>query len=434
MHATNQLRFLAGFYFSPARTASRVLDEGSWWAAALLAAAMCLPFAVLMSSPQAWQMLPMLASELGTYPPEELEALIKGQAAFHAPEHGVMAIRLASSPFQMLLLLAAFFAPALICAGTWAARQAGSIGMLLQRDFGAACTGVLMAFAASHAPMAIAGVWLMRQPVPARQAGIGLVGDVWIGCLILFAIFAAFVAQALWGVTIAPAAVCVGTGLAAMAGGVWMYPFLRPILWMFASPCLLYYAWSASQGNLWAIGNAFRSRGNLRRQLEAEASNPHDADAQYQIGLLLAQRRQYTEAIERFERAIKIDADFAEAYFELGRIARQQNRLPEAIEYLNRAARLNDKLQFSDVWREIGATHLAAGQLAEAETALRKFADRRTHDPEGLYLLGEVLRESQPAEAQELYRRAAESAVGAPAHLLREARHWASLANKRRVR
>ncbi len=434
MHAANQLRFLAGFYFSPARTASRVLDEGSWWAATLLAAVMCLPFAVLMSNPQAWQMLPMLASELGTYPPEQLEALMKAQAAFRAPEHGVMAIRLASSPFQVLLLLAAFFAPALICAGTWAARQAGSFSLLIQRDFGAACTGVLMAFAASHAPLALAGVWLINQPMPARQAGIGLVGDVWIGCLIVLIVFVAFLAQALWGVTIWAAAVCAGAGLAAMASGVWMYPFLRPILWMFASPCLLYYAWGASQGNLWAIGNAFRSRGNLRRQLEAEATNPHDADAQYQIGLLLSQRRQYTEAIQRFERAVKIDADFAEAHFELGRVARQQNRLTEAIDYLNRAARLNDKLQLNDVWREIGATHLAAGQLNAAETALRKFVDRRSHDPEGLYLLGEVLRVSHPAEAQELYQRAVESAIGAPAHVQREARHWASLASKRLVR
>ena len=431
MHAANQLRLLAGFYFSPARTASRILDEGNWWAAALLAAVMCLPFAVLMSTPQAWQMLPMLASEL---PPEQLEALLKAQAAVHTPEHGVMAIRLASSPFQMLLLLAAFFTPALICAGTWTARQAGSLSLLIQRDFGAACTGVLMAFAASHAPLAAVGVWLVRQPVPARQAAVGLVGDVWIGSLLLFAVFTAFVAQALWGVTIAPAAVCAGAGLAAMASGVWVYPFLQPILWMFASPFLLYYAWSASQGNLLAIGNAFRGRANLRRQLEAEATNPHDADAQYQIGLLLSQRRQYPDAIQRFERAVKIDSDFAEAHFELGRVARQQNRLPEAIEYLSRAARLNDKLQLSDVWREIGATQLAAGQLNEAEMALRKFVDRRSHDPEGLYLLGEVLHQSRPAEAQEFYQRAVDAAIGAPSHLQREARHWASLAGKRRVR
>ncbi len=434
MAAANQLRLLAGFYWSPARTASRLLDEGSWWAAALLAGLICLPFAVMMARPDAWQMLPLLASEHGTYPPEHLEALIKAQAAFQAPEHGVMAVRLASSPFRALLLLAAFFAPALICAGTWAGRQAGSVGTLLQRDFGSACTGVFMAFAASHVPLALAGVWLVNQPLQARQAGIGIVGDVWIGSLILFAIFGAFVAQALWGLPYVSAAACTGVGFAAVAGGTWVYPVLQPLLWMFASPFLLYYAWSASQGNLWAIGNACRGRANLRRQLEAEATNPHDADAQYQIGLLLSQRRQHAEARQRFERAVKIDADFAEAHFELGRIARQQNRLPDAVEHLRRAASLNDKLQLSEVWREIGAVHMAAGQPDAAEAALRKFVDRRSHDTEGLYLLGEVLRESQPAEAQELYGRAVESAIGAPPHLQREARHWAALASKRRVR
>jgi len=35
--------------------------------------------------------------------------------------------------------------------------------------------------------------------------------------------------------------------------------------------------------------------------LEASAINPHDAEAQYQLGLIYQQRRQYTAAIERFK-------------------------------------------------------------------------------------------------------------------------------------
>ena len=329
------------------------------------------------------------------------------------------------------MLLAAFCVPALICTGTWAGRHAGSFGTLLRRDFGSACTGVLMAFAASHVPFALAGLWLLSQNPSARIGHLALVGNVWIVSLGLFAVFVAFVARALWGLSYGTSAACAAAGLAAMAGGVFAYPAIRPVFWMLTSPCLLFYLWSASQGDLMAIGNAFRGRGSLRRRLEAAAINPHDADAQYQIGLLQMQRRQYTEARQRFEQAIQIDRDFAEAHFELGRIAREEKRLPEAIEHLGRAVALNDKLQMSDVWREIGATYVAAGQMDDAEAALRKFVSRREHDPEGLYLLGTVLAAREPAEAQALFARAVESVTAAPPHRRRELRPWANLARKR---
>ena len=128
---------------------------------------------------------------------------------------------------------------------------------------------------------------------------------------------------------------------------------------------------------------------------------------------------------------MEIDKEFAEAHFELGRIAREEKRFAEAIEHLGRAVALNDKLQLSDVWREIGATYLAAGQLEDAECALRKFVSRREHDPEGLCLLGDVLAKSRPAEARSLFERAVEAAAAAPSHRQREMRPWANQARKR---
>jgi hypothetical protein len=40
----------------------------------------------------------------------------------------------------------------------------------------------------------------------------------------------------------------------------------------------------------------------------------------------------------------------------------------------------------SEIWREIGATYLAANMLNEAREALEKFVERRAFDPEGLYI------------------------------------------------
>lgn len=432
-----QFEILAGFYWNPARTASRLMDEGNWWVALALAVAVCLPFAVLMSGADAMLTLPALALEqAGVVSPEALEQIVKAQRAATATGPaalGIMAVRLASSPLVAMMLLAAFCTPALIAAGTWAARQSGSFGTLLGRDFGAAATGLLMAFAASHIPFALAGLWLLGLPALSRQIALGTIGNVWIASLVLFAVFAIFVARALWGLPYPAAALCSVAGLAAMFAGNWIYPVFRPLFWLLSSPCILILLWGALQGNALSIGNAFRGRANFRRSLEAAAVNPHDADAQYQLGLLFAQRRQYAEAIGRFENAVKIDPELAEAHFELGRIAREEKRFGPALAHLDRAASLNDKLQLSDIWREIGATQLAAGAADQAEAALRKFVERRGHDPEGLYLLGEVLRlkPESAAEARQFYQRAVEAAAGAPAHRQREARKWAALARKR---
>ena len=80
-----------------------------------------------------------------------------------------------------------------------------------------------------------------------------------------------------------------------------------------ASPFILYYLYMAFRGDLGAIGQSFRSRQNFKRMMEASTLNPHDADAQYQLGLIYQQRRQYSEAIARFQAAVKIDKMEADA-------------------------------------------------------------------------------------------------------------------------
>jgi hypothetical protein len=64
-------------------------------------------------------------------------------------------------------------------------------------------------------------------------------------------------------------------------------------------PFLLFFVFYYLRGEFANLGAGLRSWQHFRRMLEAAAVNPHDGDAQYQLGLIYQQRRQYTEAIER---------------------------------------------------------------------------------------------------------------------------------------
>src|SRR5258708_6600353 len=135
------------------------------------------------------------------------------------------------------------------------------------------------------------------------------------------------------------------------------------------------------QGGFRSFGQTLRSRQNLRRGLEAAAINPHDADAQYQLGLIYRARRNSTEAEVRFRRTLEIDPAEPDALFELGRLLREQKRVEEALPLLEKAAKLNDKQSSSEVWREIGAARTAPGRTPKALSALSKYVDRREYDP-----------------------------------------------------
>ena len=157
------------------------------------------------------------------------------------------------------------------------------------------------------------------------------------------------------------------------------------------SPCLLFYAYYMVRGNVGDIGLSFRQRQGFRRSMEAATINPRDASAHYQLGLIYQHRHQFAEAISRFEKAVEIANDETDAHFQLGRIAREQGRLQDAINHFSVVLEQDDKHSQSEIWREIGATYLAASMFTEAKEALDKFIERRAYDPEGLYYYGNTL-------------------------------------------
>jgi tetratricopeptide (TPR) repeat protein len=198
------------------------------------------------------------------------------------------------------------------------------------------------------------------------------------------------------------------------------------------SPFLLFYAYSMFRGDIGDIGFSLRQRQGFRRSMEAATINPRDASAHYQLGLIYQYRRQYAEAISRFQKAVEIAHDETDAHFQLGRIAREQNRLQDAINHFGVVLEQDDKHSQSEIWREIGATYLAASMFAEAKDALGKFIERRPYDPEGLYYFGKTLEHlEQRDEAREVFGRCVEAVNTMPSYRYREQRKWDKLARDR---
>jgi len=198
------------------------------------------------------------------------------------------------------------------------------------------------------------------------------------------------------------------------------------------SPFLLFYAYSMFRGDIGDIGFSLRQRQGFRRSMEAATINPRDASAHYQLGLIYQYRRQYAEAISRFQKAVEIAHDETDAHFQLGRIAREQDRLQDAINHFSVVLEQDDKHSHSEIWREIGATYFTASMFTDAKEALEKFLERRAYDPEGLYYYGKTLEQlGHPAEAREMFGRCIEAVKTMPSYRYREQRKWDKLARER---
>jgi tetratricopeptide (TPR) repeat protein len=206
--------------------------------------------------------------------------------------------------------------------------------------------------------------------------------------------------------------------------------FLSPIwVWLgtrlIGSPFILLMLFLLLRGYFSAIVSNQRARAAFKQNLEAATINPRDSSAHYNLGLIHQQRGELSEARERFQRAIDIDADELDGHYQLGRIARAQNRLAEAISHFEQVVQRDQSHAQNEIWREIGATYLAAGQYADARDTLERFLDRRTNDPEGLYLMGRAyagLGDQQ--EANSSMQACIDAVKTAPAYKYRTEKRW----------
>jgi tetratricopeptide (TPR) repeat protein len=319
-----------------------------------------------------------------------------------------------------LLVLAVVYVPGLLLLCGLLGRL-GGFAASFRRDYSPLLTCVAMAWSAANLPLAIAG---FAAPPEALLALAGL-------AYLYFAVLVFFAIRTVFGAGNGASVAVVGLSWIPLVAAAFLWTPLHFLMGWIASPFFLFYAWYFLSGEFSGLGAGMRNRQNFRRMLEASALNPHDGEAQYQLGLIYQQRRNYTEAIERFQNAVRIDPTETDAHFQLGRIARDQGRTDDALKEFQIVWQQDPKHNLSEILRELGGTYLAAGRLKDALGQLEVYVDRRPYDPEGLYYYGQALEGlGHPAEAREMYARAVEAARTAPRYRRPFTARWSRLAQK----
>ena len=380
-------------YIRPVTAIGRILDRGRLWVAVI--AALCV--SVLLH----WRDFPLRV------PPSPLLRFISWwPGGYLAP----------------LLTVAIVMVPSILLI-----RSFGGFGgfmTLLNNDYVSLLMIAMMAWAAAYLPLAILRAFT---DLP--------VGDplIYLAVNLYFTFLLALGVRTVFSTGAGPA---LGITILAWGAGVLgslVILLIGPALYFLASPLVLFYLYALFGSNLRGIGEGLRSRQHFQQQLEISTNNPHDADAHYQLGLIYQKRRQYTDAIARFRRAVEIDPAFADAHLQLGVIAREQQRIDDAIGHLKTAAALDDKLAQSEVWRELGAAYLAASRTEEAAAVLAKFTERRPYDPEGLYWYGKALADLGRAdEARRMFDQCIEAVNTMPSHRRAQVRQWGTRARRAR--
>lgn len=388
----SQVRLLTDFYWHPMRAASAVLDAGQPLFISILALATALAFA-FPADRVVDENQPEVLIERAAKPPlwRTLPDLNASRSVFS---------------FGMLIGL---FVPLSIGISALSTRRR-ALGTAVINEYGTTYTVLAYAWVAAHLPFAALN-WVM----PALWAKPA--------AYVYFVVLAILALRPVFRLT-------TGTAVGAALGAALCVQPLTVVLgslgWVWLlSPWLLYYLWSSVGGTARASFDGLRNRQNFRRHLEASTINPHDADAQYQLGLIYRDRRNLADAETRFRKACEIDSTDADYQFNLGRVLRELDRPAEAREAFDRAAKIDNKAGNHEVWRELGALDLEACAYETAKRELTHYVEHREWDPEGLFLLGEALRlTGDLATARATYQRAIEAVSTAPAYRRYDVKVW----------
>lgn len=327
---------------------------------------------------------------------------------------------LSFSFYAPLLILAAVYVPGILPLSSLVGRVAVGVGGDFRRDYAPLLTCVAAAWTAANLPL-LAVAWFRPQLLVAASGF----------AYLYFVVLIFFSVRTVFGTGNGAAVAIVGLSWIPLVGAYFLWGPLSYLLRWIASPFFLFYIFFYLRGELGSLGAGLRNRQNFRRNLEAAAVNPHDGDAQYQVGLIYQQRRQFAEAIRRFQNAVAIDPSETDAHFQLGRIAREQGRLRDALAHFETVVNQDERHSQSEILRELGALYISARQYEDARHQLAEYVERRPYDAEGLFYCGQALEGlGKVKEAREVYERASEAASGAPPYLRRVAAKWSRLARK----
>ena len=109
---------------------------------------------------------------------------------------------------------------------------------------------------------------------------------------------------------------------------------------------------------------------DARREFGEELTiDPNNAAAEYELGEMARQARQWDQAIEHFTRAVQLEPEFTEALIGLGKSLVSAGRAQEAVAPLQDAVRLepqnpNAHYQLSFAYRRLGREPEAQKELA----------------------------------------------------------------------
>ena len=439
------LKLLFLIYIRPAFAFSEIMDRGSWLVAAGLAVLIAVPFfATVNAKLDAAYRVPALYDYYDEVTYSEIDPDVAENYRAEAernyrnalanrrsvPVVGDRFFRFFSFEptgfYRPAIAISLFYVPLLLLLVSVFA-GIGTFGLLLRRDYAVLATCTLMAWAAAHLPFALAGIVMFGNEIdPIIHFAM------WAASALLFGVFMLFAVRTVFGTSYGIAAAVVALGWPAFTFAMYFFQFVSPwLFWGFLPICLMIYFAGYVGSEVSGLGGAFRQRQNLKRFLQNATVNPKDADAHVQLGLIHLERRQEGRALEHFNKALEIDRTEIDANYELGRIARQHGDLQKALDHFAVVLEQDEKFRLSEVWREIGATYLAANMLTDAYDALEKFTTRRPVDPEGLYYFGKVLKaRGEHDRAREMFAAAIESARTSPYFRTRQLGQWARLAQK----
>lgn len=359
-----------------------------------------------------------------------------------------MVFAVVSAAVGSLLLIAVIFVPALIFFINLFERR-GSFSLVLQQEFASLASAIFYAWVFAHllslalvffartsnfeeftiaqSRQMVETVIAQRQPPPEEVAELRnpqnyLSSFSLMLMLPFFLLWSLIAVREVFRVAWWRAVIAILGGMLVMLFAVRIAQELGGLL---TSPFLLIMLFLLLRGYFGEVMRTQRARASFRQNLEAATLNPADASAHYNLGLIHLQRKELDEAKERFARAVEIDADEVDAHYQLGRIARMQNDLAGAISRFEQVVAREDAHAQHEIWREIGATYLAAEQYADAQDALERFLARRQSDPEALYLSGRALSGmGRTREAADAMRACIEAVKTAPAYKYRAEKRW----------
>jgi tetratricopeptide (TPR) repeat protein len=128
--------------------------------------------------------------------------------------------------------------------------------------------------------------------------------------------------------------------------------------------------------------------------------NPNLPEIHYRVGRLLLsgpKTGENTEAARHeFENELKVDPSNASSEYILGELARRDQQFPAAIEHFERATKLD--AEFADAFIGLGRTMLEAGRDGDAVAPLQTAAKLRPDNPAAHLYLGTAFRRTGNAE------------------------------------